>query len=79
MTVATRPAALLDNVETGSPWAHSWAQFLTLETPRQFASHGSRAESTGNRVMVAETVPKTVPTELALGVRRTRSASAICS
>lgn len=60
-------------------WAHSRAQILALDAPQQVASHRSMAEFTSDQTMAAGTVPKTVPTELAVGSRGTRSASAICS
>jgi hypothetical protein len=47
--------------QTHADWAHSRAQILALDAPRQIASHGPRAEFTSDHAMVAETVPKLCP------------------
>ena len=65
--------------QTHADWAHSRAQFWPLGASWQFTSHGSRAEFTGDQAMAADTVPKTVPIELALGASGSCSVSGVCS
>ena len=65
--------------QTHADWAHSRAQILALDAPRQIASHRSMTEFTSDQTMAAGTVPKTVPAEFPLASGGSRAASVIYS